>query len=249
MRKIKLFLFTLISLLLITNCADDYNPRDEMRVGEDGWSLWLDRDARWRDDHLYLPPVDVDTIDVEIPTGGWGRLYDVPLEPKDAKIALDKNLPVKVSVPGTVEEYFWDALSPVGGLGHSSGNYVGVSWWSTTFNVPSSLSGKRLKLYFSEGVRQRAEVFVNEKLVGYELAHQLPFYVDITDDVKYGGDNKLSVRITDANGNFSWGDYTGERWGSYYFPQSHGFGGILGEVLLQFMYQMYFLKISLHFMI
>ncbi|MEZ0299915.1 MAG: hypothetical protein ACAI35_25950 [Candidatus Methylacidiphilales bacterium] len=38
------------------------------------------------------------------------------------------------------------------------------------------------------------------------------------------------ISITDANSNFSRGDYSGVAWGKYYFPLSHGFGGILGPV-------------------
>lgn len=231
MKKLNLLFFSGLCLFSLTNCYENLSPREEVNIGAEGWKLWLDKEAKWSDDCLYIPPVNVDTIVAEVPTGGWSKLYSKALDRKDVKKALEKDLPIQVSVPGTVEEYCWDAISKDGGLG-DSGDYVGVSWWTTSFKVPKSYSGKRLKLYFSEGVRQRAEVFVNEKLAGYELAHQLPFSIDITDYVEYGNENYLSVKITDANGNFSWGDYTGERWGSYYFPQSHGFGGILGEVRL-----------------
>ena len=139
---------------------------------------------------------------------------------------------MKVRVPGTVEEYYWDALSNNRGLGNT-GDYKGVSWWGTDFTVSREMKGKRIKIFFSEGIRQRAEVFVNRKLVGYELVHQTPFEIDVTDVVNYGGRNELAVRITDPSGNFSWGDYTGDKWGDYLFPQSHGFGGILGAVELR----------------
>jgi hypothetical protein len=148
-------------------------------------------------------------------------------------------LALDVQVPGTVEEYCWDALSgDKGGLGNS-GDYQGVSWWGREFKVPVEARGKRVKLVFAGGVRQRAEVFVNERLAGYELAHQSLFEVDVTDAVQYGAGNKLAVRITDANGNFSWGDYTGVLWGDYYFPLSHGFGGILGKVSLKIVNPVY----------
>lgn len=219
-------------LLSAASCTQsDNNPRQTEIVGEAGWTLWLDREAEWKHDELYLPPVDVDKLNVASPTNGWKAMYDNALPTDEAKKAVAQNLPIKVTVPGTVEEYFWDALSDNKGLGNS-GDYTGVSWWNTTFKVSKEYKGRKLKLSFTEGVRQRAEIFINEKLVGYELCHQTPFDLDITDAVNYGADNRLSVRITDPGGNFSWGDYEGIKWGKYFFPLSHGFGGILGKVEL-----------------
>ncbi len=79
-------------------------------------------------------------------------------------------------------------------------------------------------------MRQRAEIFVNEKFVKCQLAHQIPFDVDISEHVNFGEKNKVAIRITDPNGNFSWGDFMHEHWGKYLWTASHGFGGILGEV-------------------
>lgn len=222
----------ILFLLSAASCTQlDNNPRQTEIVGESGWTLWLDRKAEWKYDELYLPPVDIDKLNVASPTNGWEAMYNNVLLADEAKKAVSHNLPIKVTVPGTVEEYFWDALSDNKGLGNS-GDYIGVSWWNTTFKVSKEYKGKKLKLSFTEGVRQRAEIFINEKLVGYELCHQTPFDLDITDVVDYGADNRLSVRITDPGGNFSWGDYEGFKWGKYFFPLSHGFGGILGKVEL-----------------
>jgi len=189
----------------------------------DGWKLWLDRKAEWQSDPLFPVPGDISKLPVNPPTGGWGRLFARSLPESEAKkIVADSALSMDVPVPGTVEEFLWDEL----------GNYVGVSWWGRDFEVPASAKGKRVKLFFSEGIRQRAEVFVNEKLVGYELVHQTPFEVDVTDAVRYGATNKLAVRITDPNGEFSWGDFHPLEWGDRIFPSAHGFGGILGTVVL-----------------
>lgn len=203
-------------------------------LGTDGWKLWLDQKADWKNDELFLPPADLSKLPIHKPTGGWKRLFSKSLpENQAARVIADSSLCLDVQVPGTVEEFCWDALSGAhGGLG-TSGDYVGVSWWGRDFAVPAEAKGKRVKLFFSEGIRQRAEIFVNQKLVGYELVHQTPFEVDVTDAVQYGSPNKIAVRITDPNGNFGWGDYTGTEWGKYYFPLSHGFGGILGPVVLK----------------
>ena len=208
--------------------------RELTAVGATGWKLWLDREAVWKSDELFLPPVDVAKLPVRPPACGWDRLFAKSVaESQVAQAVADQFLAVDAQVPGTVEQFCWDALSGArNGLGNT-GNYVGVSWWGREVVVPASAKGKRVKLVFSEGIRQRAEVFVNRKLLGYELVHQTPFEIDVTDAVQCGAANQLAVRITDPDGNFSWGDYSGVNWGEYFFPLSHGFGGILGAVELK----------------
>ena len=93
---------------------------------------------------------------------------------------------IDVSVPGTVEEYFFDAISGERKGERETGDYKGVSWWGRKFTVPASAKGRRVALFFKEGIRQRAEVFVNRKLVGYELVLQSPFEVDVSDVVNFG---------------------------------------------------------------
>ncbi len=230
---------TLLGFFLLISLSGISQERGISIIGNNGWKLWLDREASWKNDKLHLPPVDVSTIKINPPTCGWDRLFSNPMPATQAKkVVNNPSMCLEVNVPGTVEEYCWDAISKKGGKGNS-GDYIGVSWWGTGFKVPSNAKGRRVKLFFSEGIRQRAEVFVNQKLVGYELIHQTPFKVDITDVVKVGAVNQLAVRVTDPGGNFSWGDYIGEKWGDYLFPLSHGFGGILGEVQLQIIPNLY----------
>lgn len=216
MTHLNIMRYTAIIFFLISLTTTVSAQERNITLPSTGWKLWLDKDAEWKNDPLFLPPVDISKLPVNKPTCGWNNLFT--------------SHSLEVNVPGTVEEFCWDTLSgQAGGLG-TSGNYEGVSWWGKEFTIPQEAKNKRIKLYFKGGVRQRAEVFVNEILVGYELVHQVPFEVDITDAVKIGEANQLAVRITDANGNFSWGDYTGTLWGDYYFPLSHGFGGILDKV-------------------
>ena len=79
----------------------------------------------------------------------------------------------------------------------------------------------------------RAEVFVNGKLVGYDVIGNTPFEVNATDAVLFGQDNQLDVRITDAVGNFTWDDNILMRWGKNLIPAVHGFGGITGSVIVR----------------
>lgn len=135
---------------------------------------------------------------------------------------------VDITIPATVEEYMWGKNGNTHGI---CGNYCGVSWFTTGVSVPADWKGKRITIDF-ESARMRAEVYLNDKLVGYELINGTPFSIDITDDVKVGSHNRLAVRITDPNGNFAWRDWDSFMWGKYEIPPSHGFGGITGKVSL-----------------
>lgn len=237
-------------LAVLAACGAFAGERMIEHLGGDGWKLWLDRSAEYKSDRLFinvvdeaklksgagdwLSPVSVEGMSVAAPTCGWDGLFAKSVVWTKAEEAWkDASLSLEVSVPGTVEGYFFDAISGSRKGDRGSGDYKGVSWWGRSFTVPAAAKGRRVALRFREGVRHRAEVFVNRKLAGYELVLQSPFEVDVTDFVKYGAANELAVRITDANGNFGWGDYWFEKWGDYMFPLSHGFGGIIGGVDLE----------------
>ncbi|MBN1292054.1 MAG: hypothetical protein JXB48_09475, partial [Candidatus Latescibacteria bacterium] len=76
------------------------------------WKLWLDKKAEWKNDTLFMPPVNLANVPVNPPTCGWDRLHN--------------DVGDHVAVPGTVEQYHWqDNGNPVG----EAGDYRGVSWW------------------------------------------------------------------------------------------------------------------------
>ena len=179
------------------------------------WQLWLDNEAEYWEDTPLLPPVNLSTTKVNEPTCGWHKLFS-----KQGKT---------VQLPATVEEHFCGANGNKFGL---SGDYVGVSWFSTTFDVPANWNNKRIVLHF-ESVRMRAEVFVNGQLVGYDLIYGTPFDVDISKAIRPGSENKLAVRITDPDGNFLWIDFISHKWNKFHTPPSHGFGGITGSVVVE----------------
>ncbi len=193
------------------------NPgRWEKEISGTGWRLWLDHAAVWYDDDVFMPPVDISALPVNPPTCGWDN--------------LDKECDKIVNVPGTVEEHFWGNIG--GAIPDVGGNYVGVSWWSKKFTLDPDIRGKRVIIWF-ESVNLRAEVFVNRKLVGYDVIGNTQFEVDATDAVVFDGENRIDVRITDPVGNFSWNDNILMRWGKNLVPAIHGFGGITGLVIIK----------------
>jgi len=208
------FLAFIGMMLIVATRANAQTGRTEINISNNSWSIWLDTAAKWQDDKLYTPPVDLKQLPVNPPTGGWASLVKAPIK--------------NVHVPATVEEYFWGVNGDKFG---STGNYLGVSWFSTKMMVPAILSGKHIALHF-ESVRLRAEVFVNKKLVGYDLVNSTPFDVDISKYVIPGKVNDIDVRITDPDGNFDWRDSQNFMWGDYRIQPTHGFGGITGKVTL-----------------
>ena len=184
--------------------------RQEVDMSGKGWKLWHDKGAAWQQDELFFPAPDVSQLPVSPPTGGWEVFNSAQAQ--------------EVAVPGTVEEYLQQVAGPEGDL-------TGVSWWYRTVRIPAASSPRRVLLRF-ESVRMRAEVYVNRKLVGYDLVGNTPFEVDLTGAVRPGETFQLAVRITDPGGNFDWRDGNTIKWGRFQVPGSHGFGGITGRVKL-----------------
>lgn len=69
-----------------------------------------------------------------------------------------------------------------------------IGWYRRTFNLPLSDSGKRFWLQF-DGVFRDATLWVNGWIVKHHESGYIPFRADITDIVKYGGKNTISVRV------------------------------------------------------
>ena len=136
-------------------------------------------------------------------------------------VYLSKGLDCQI--PATVEEYFAE--------GKPEWTYHGVSWFWTSVSVPGDWAGRRIKLSFDE-TRQRAEVYVNNRLAGYDLISETPWDCDITEYLKFGESNRISVRITNPGGYRGWEDFPGIQWGSYTLPSSHDFSGISGQIRL-----------------
>jgi beta-galactosidase len=197
---------------------------DPHAIPDDGWTLFLDRAAEWKNDVLHLPenlPAIAD-LPVNPPTGGWNALY--------------KGKGLAVTLPATVEEHFWGRFGerpytadeyryaeddPV----PQNGAVPGVSWWWKHIDIPASASGQQVWLHI-RGARMRAEVFLNEVLVGYSIMSELPIDCDLTAAMKPGRQNRLAIRITNPGGRYDWKDSNNTPWGQVKLYHSHGFGGI-----------------------
>lgn len=183
-------------------------PRIETDLSGSGWKLLRDKAATWKNDPFFLPPVDVAKLPVNPPSGGWGTLSGAAVD---------------VTIPGTAEQYLQKKSGPDSVI-------LGVTWWYRTISVPTVKSGSKILLRF-ESTRYRSEIFVNQKLVGYDFIGNTPFEVDITNAVKPGETAQLAVRITNPGGIYDWKDGN-IKWGNRSVAGSLGFGGITGRVKL-----------------
>jgi hypothetical protein len=223
-------------------------PENGTLIPDEGWRLWVDREAEWKQDAIFLPEDVTQGVDgvvmgggkalpVNAPTGGWGVL------------AGGAAGSVSVTLPGTVEQHFWgkfgagadgkpraytpeeyryaadDKQEGNDGPVPLNGAYFGVSWWWREIEIPASMAGKRIFLHV-RGAHLRAEVYLNEKLVGYSILEELPFEAELTHAAKPGGKNVLAIRITNPFGRFDWVDGLNEQWGAVKLYRSRGFGGL-----------------------
>lgn len=201
--------------------------KNGIMVPDEGWRMWPDTKATWQNDEIFLPEdVQLRKLPTNPPTGGWELLND----------QLGKEL----TLPATVEQFYWGLTGfrpyrdeykfETTDDEVKNGAYYGVSWWWRAIEIPPSFQGKRILLHV-RAARQRAEVYLNRKLVGYSIMEELPFECDLTDAAQ-PGKNLLSIRITNPGGRLDWVDGSRITWGHVEFQKSHGFGGIDRAMML-----------------
>lgn len=89
-----------------------------------------------------------------------------------------------------------DILAPAGNDG---GYYpTGIAWYRKTFNVPSSMKGEKVWLYF-EGVYMNSSVYINGKMVGGHPYGYSSFYCDATDAIEPGRRNVVAVKVDNSH--------------------------------------------------
>ena len=70
----------------------------------------------------------------------------------------------------------------------------GTGWYRKSFTVDKSLEGKRISSDFG-GVYMNATIYVNGKKLGTHPYGYTPFSFDITDNVKFGKENVIAVKV------------------------------------------------------
>lgn len=91
----------------------------------------------------------------------------------------------KMAVPGS-----WELTNPYS-------NYIGQSWYRTTFNTPTHLSGQIIFLEF-EAVSMSYQVYVNGQFVAEEAVGNYIERFDITSFLNESGKNTLAVMVDNS---------------------------------------------------
>ena len=232
----KRILFFLTTFICFSSFIHAFNST--LEIPDTGWRLWLDRNAKWKSDLIYLPnEFDIKKLVPSAPSNGWEF--------------LNNTNGIPVSLPSTVEEHFWgvegfraykdeyfyenqDTIV-------KNGNYLGVSWWWCNVEIPKDIKFKKAILHI-RGARLRAEVYWNRKLVGYNIINEVSFTCDITEAIRSDETNQLAIRITNPGGRMDWLDTQLMTWGTtdQRFHKSHGFGGLDRGIFLTFHDDVYF---------
>ncbi|MFO7669576.1 MAG: hypothetical protein R6W31_07970 [Bacteroidales bacterium] len=163
--------FTPLWLLLVLpfSCSHSYDS-DTLDLWRYQWNMWPDIDAEAGPDSLYSAPVTIDRLPVHAPSCGWEVLHR-----GNGKL---------VRIPATLASSF------------SREEQSSVTWFHCRHTLPELWAGRDISLSF-EGVSHRAEIYLNEALVGAYLGENRPFTIDITDVVYYKRDNHLAIRVYD----------------------------------------------------
>jgi len=114
-------------------------------------------------------------------------LWNYSLQTKD-----NQNTPQqydgKILVPFAVE-------SALSGVGKTVGK-DSVIWYNRTFSLPSNFKNNNVLIHFG-AVDWRSEVYVNGKLAGSHEGGYDPFYFDITELLKSGKNQEVTIRVWD----------------------------------------------------
>jgi hypothetical protein len=211
MKRVAFFCF-----LMIVSTANSFvqsqnvQLREELSLSGTGWKVWLDSTAEWKNDSLYLPrTLDLTYVPSNPPTCGWTEMFS-----GKGKTA---------NVPGSFEELF--------GNGNPLWRYHGVGWFFREIDVPDSWAGRTILLNI-EKARLRLELYVNDKLAGYDIVAETPYSADITSYLRTGQKNRIAIRITNPGGQRGWNDSPATDWGRLKLCPGHDFGGI-GNISLQ----------------
>lgn len=75
-------------------------------------------------------------------------------------------------------------------------DYDGVAWYWRSFRIPRTLTGKRIILRF-DAADYEARVWLNGVELGLHEGGYTPFEFDVTNIVRFDGENELVVRVLD----------------------------------------------------
>lgn len=93
----------------------------------------------------------------------------------------------------------WDSLAVPGNwdLKNEYADYAGDAWYTRTFTLAPSTDGQQVRLVF-QSVYHDAKIWLNGQLLGENHLGFLPFHFDLTKQLKFGGVNRLTVKVNNV---------------------------------------------------
>ena len=120
--------------------------------------------------------------------GEWQFEIDKAADGESRGLTYGKDLNAKIIVPFCPE-------SKLSGLGLGNTEKLKDVWYRRTFEVPSAMKGKRIRIHFG-GVDYKAWVYINGQLAGTHVGESAAFTFDISKLLK-DGPNEVVVKVLD----------------------------------------------------
>ncbi|MCT3398792.1 beta-glucuronidase [Lentilactobacillus hilgardii] len=117
--------------------------------------------------------------------GLWNFKFDPAYEGESKGWQNGFNDGVKMPVPASFNDFFTDK---------DAREYTGDFWYSKTFFVPEYFEGRDVQIRFGAATH-RAVVYVNGQEIRSHEGGFLPFTAEVTNAVKFGEENIVSVKI------------------------------------------------------
>lgn len=139
-----------------------------------------------------LAPRDTPTRQIKSLSGLWRFCLDAAGEGRTA--GWSNGLPAgsrEMPVPASYNDVYPEA---------EFRDHVGDAWYETTVHVPSTWSDERIVLRFGSATH-RAVVWINGTQVATHEGGYTPFEADVTDVVKHGAENLITVVV---NNELTW---------------------------------------------
>jgi len=120
--------------------------------------------------------------------GEWQFEIDKEADGDVRGLTYGKTFNKKIIVPFCPE-------SKLSGLAIPTKEHINNVWYRRTFEVPSAMKGKRVRIHFG-GVDYRAWVYINGQLAGSHVGENVDFKFEITQFLKAGA-NEVVVKVND----------------------------------------------------
>ncbi|NOR75867.1 MAG: DUF4982 domain-containing protein [Draconibacterium sp.] len=164
----------LISLIFLASCSFKNNNSRQIILLDENWKFFNEEV-----DGGENPEINTESWETVNVPHDWAISgeFDKTIDAQEIMVIEDGEKTPKMRTGRT------------GGLPH-----IGIGWYRKSLDIPSSLKNKRINIEF-DGAMSHAKVYLNGKFIGEWPYGYASFGFDMTDYIKFGGENILAVRL------------------------------------------------------